>query len=263
MSGLEKEETITIHAQIDGKPFTKEEWNLVGVPDAKVAHDSSFALGKFDVSKSDEIGIYYLKPGFRAGGPYADIYKDATLDLSYDEPINGSDWKGSSQVHLKVEDTRTWFQRNLQRAIRMIVGGVLLFLILGYIPGIKKYLPKSLKKRPYIKCIPSEPGEKRKDRNGSFDKNVISTILPYISQTGVIKYVPKGVTGAPPLNVRAIKGKRMTITNIKAFAGKEYITLDGESIKKDCKKFETGASVNIRVKRGEWTYVCSPNQENR
>ena len=54
----------------------------------------------------------------------------------------------------------------------------------------------------------------------------------------------------------------MSITNIKAFAGKDYITFDGETIKKDIKKFETGAGVSIRVKRGEWTYVCSPNQSN-
>lgn len=261
MSGLEKEEYIEISAIIDGKQFTKEEWDLVGVPDAKVASESNFPLGKFDVAKLDEIGKYRLTPSFRAGGPYADVYKDTVLELSYSEQINGSEWKGTSLVNFKVEDNRTWFERNLQRAIRMIIGGVILFILLGYIPGIKKYLPKSLKKKPYILCKPSEPGEKRKERSGSVEKNLLSTILPYIPQTGTIKYVPKGVTGAPPLAVRAIKGKRMTITNIRALAGKDYITLDGESIKRDCKKFETGASVNIKVKRGEWTYVCSPNQE--
>lgn len=106
-------------------------------------------------------------------------------------------------------------------------------------------------------CIPSEPGEKRKDRNGVIEKNLLSTIIPYVSQTGSIKYVPKGVTGCPPLSVKAIKHHRMSITNVKAFAGKDYITFDGETIKKEVKKFETGAGVSIRVKRGEWTYAVS------
>ena len=43
----------------------------------------------------------------------------------------------------------------------------------------------------------------------------------------------------------------MSITNVKAFAGKDYITFDGETIKKEVKKFETGAGVSIRVKRGD------------
>ena len=91
----------------------------------------------------------------------------------------------------------------------------------------------------------------------------MSTIIPYVPQTGTIKIVPKGVTGAPPMSVRAIKRRRMTLTNVKAYAGKDYITFDGEAIKKDCKKFDTGAAVTIRVKRGEWTYVCSPNQSGK
>ena len=106
-------------------------------------------------------------------------------------------------------------------------------IFFGYLPFIKRYLPKSLKKKPYIKCIPSEPGQKRKDRSGVYSINLMSTIIPYVPQTGTIKIVPKGVTGAPPMSVRAIKHRRMALTNVKAYAGKDYITFDGEAIKKD------------------------------
>jgi len=122
-------------------------------------------------------------------------------------------------------------------------------------------LPKSLKKKPYVKCVPEELGAERKDRNGSTEKSLISTIIPYIPQTGKIKYVPKGVTGAPALEVKGIKNRRMSITNIKSFVGKEYITFDGTTIKKDITKYETSAGVQIKVQKNGWTYHCTPNQE--
>ena len=62
------------------------------------------------------------------------------------------------------------------------------------------------------------------------------------------------------MSVRAVKRRRMALVNVAAFAGKEHITFDGEAIKKDCKKFETGSGVIIRVKKSGWTYVCTPNQ---
>ena len=106
-------------------------------------------------------------------------------------------------------------------------------------------------------------GEKRKDRNGTVEKNLLSTIVPYVSQKGRIMYVPKGVTGCPALAVRAVRRRRMLVTNIKAFAEKDYITFDGETIKKDVKKYEISSGVSIRAKRGEWTYICTPSQTNK
>ena len=95
------------------------------------------------------------------------------------------------------------------------------------------------------------------------EKNTLSTIIPYVPQKGKIKYVPKGVTGCPTMEVKAVRNRRMALTNVKAFIGKDYIAFDGESIKKEVKKFETGSGVSIRVKRGEWTYICNPNQESK
>ena len=164
--------------------------------------------------------------------------------IVYQQQFDSETWQGETESILKLTDERSWWERNWDLAVKLAISLAVIFVLLGYLPFIKHYLPKSLKKKPYIKCIPSEPGEKRKDRNGVIEKNLLSTIIPYVPQTGSIKYVPKG------------------ITNVKAFAGKDYITFDGETIKKDIKKFETGAGVSIRVKRGEWTYVCSPNQSN-
>lgn len=54
----------------------------------------------------------------------------------------------------------------------------------------------------------------------------------------------------------------MRITNVKEFAGKDYITFDGVAIAMGVKKLEKNAGVSIRVDRDGWTYVCSPNKTN-
>lgn len=215
-----------------------------------------------DIEKSDELGVFELRPTFPNGKPSTGTYCDVNYRIVYQQQFGSETWQGETESILKLTDDRSWWERNWDLVVRLAISLAVVFVLLGYLPFIKHYLPKSLKKKPHIKCIPSEPGEKRKDRNGVIEKNLLSTIIPYVPQTGSIKYVPKGVTGCPPLSVKAIKHHRMSITNIKAFAGKDYITFDGETIKKDIKKFETGAGVSIRVKRGEWTYVCSPNQSN-
>jgi hypothetical protein len=129
-------------------------------------------------------------------------------------------------------------------------------------PFIKNYLPKSLKKKPYIRCVPTELGAERKDRNGSVEKNLLSTIIPYAPQKGTIKFVPKGVTGVPTMQVRAIKRRRMSVTNIKSYIGKN-ITFDGSTIKKDCKKFEISAGVILKVEKNGWKYMCTPSQSKK
>lgn len=182
-----------------------------------------------------------------------------------DYPINvrvtysdefGRELASSDSIKIAVKPYDKIFELLILLAILLAI----LFIVLGYLPFIKHYLPKSLKSKPYIKCVPNEPGEKRRDRKGSYEKSLLSTIIPYVSQKGKIKFVPPGVTGAPAMEVKAIKGRRMTITNIKAYAEKKNITFDGEYIRKDTRRFDTGASVNIKVKKGEWTYVCIPNQ---
>ena len=261
--GFASLENIRIRAKIDGSEFSQEQWDALSMPQIQLIDDKmDFKIELSDIEKSNELGIFELRPSFPNGKPSTGTYCDVNYRIVYQQQFGSETWQGETESILKLTDDRSWWERNWDLVVRLAISLAVVFVLLGYLPFIKHYLPKSLKKKPHIKCIPSEPGEKRKDRNGVIEKNLLSTIIPYVPQTGSIKYVPKGVTGCPPLSVKAIKHHRMSITNIKAFAGKDYITFDGETIKKDIKKFETGAGVSIRVKRGEWTYVCSPNQSN-
>ena len=261
--GFSEQKDIRIVAKIDGGDFTQEQWDALEAPQVQLEKDGrDFKIGLSELEKTDEPGVFRLKPEFPGGKPSTGTYQDVKYHISYQQQLGNETWQGKTDETLKLHDERSWWERNWDQAIKLVISLAILFVLLGYLPFIKHYLPKSLKRKPYIKCIPSEPGEKRKDRSGVFEKKLLSTLIPYIPQTGTIKYVPKGVTGCPLMQVRAIKHRRMTVTNIRAFAGKDYITFDGESIKKDVKKFETGAGVSIRTKRGEWTYVCTPNQSN-
>lgn len=259
-SGFEEIKPIVVKASIDGKEFTKEQWEAVKSPTVTLAEKQDFKMGDFKVEKTDKIGIYNVYPSLK-GTPSSGTYSDCDLKYEYKEKHGNETWSGTNELPIKMQDNRSWIERNRDLFIKLIILGILLFFIIGYLPFVKHYLPKSLKKKPYVKCVPEELGAQRKDRNGSTEKSLASTIIPYIPQTGKIKYVPKGVTGAPALEVRGIKNKRMTITNISAFAGKEYITFDGTAIKKDCKSFDTSAGVQIRVQKNGWTYHCTPNQE--
>ena len=97
---------------------------------------------------------------------------------------------------------------------------------------------------------------------GKFEKNLASTIIPYRPQTGTIRYVPKGVSGAPVLKVRAIRGNMMTIVNLKSFVDKA-VTFDGTSVRKDDKSLNIPSSVRIQYKYKTWTYTCYPNVDSK
>lgn len=255
---------IEIHAKIDGHDFTPEQWAMMDTPSIRLASGNrDFKIGEPTIEKTSTPGVFIVRPTIPGGKPSTGTYKDCDYSLSYSQQFGSETWSGDFEGTIKLYDSRSWWERNWDLFVKLIGLGIALFIIAGYLPFIKHYLPKGLKKKPYIKCVPSEPGEQRKERAGSVEKKLLSTIIPYVPQKGIIKYVPKGVTGAPALAVSGIKRRRMKVTNIKAFYGKENITFDNQVIKKDMKKFETGAALTLRVKARDWTYTCNLNQESK
>lgn len=259
-NGFEKTPPIKVHVTLDEKEISKSQWDKMDVPEVKLVNESEIELDNIKVEKDKECGCFNIYPSFKNDNLKGKEYHGGELLITYRKVHDNETWSGKGRIPLKISDERSWFEKNRDLIITLIIIAILFFIVLGYMPFVKHYLPKSLKKKPYIKCVPSELGADRKDREGLVEKNLASTIIPYVSQKGKIKYVPRGVTGAPALAVKAIKGRRMSITNIKAFANKDYITFDGTTIQKDINKFETGAGVCIKVNRNGWTYTCTPSQ---
>jgi hypothetical protein len=255
---------IEIQARIDGQAVSTEQWGRMEAPSIRLADERrDFRIGQPSIEKTDTPGIFVVRPVIPGDKPSTGTYQDTGYRLSYSQQMGSETWYGDMEGVMKFSDSRSWWERNWDLFVKLLGFGIVLFLLAGYLPFVKHYLPKGLKKKPYIKCVPSEPGEQRKDRDGLVEKKLLSTIIPYVPQKGTIKYVPKGVTGAPALAVSGIKRRRMKVTNIRAFYGKENITFDNQVIKKDMKKFETGAALTIRVKARDWTYTCNLNQERK
>lgn len=262
--GFESTPPTVVEMKLSGKTPSAEEWANMDTPKVRLERGlRTYRLSSPRIEKGSTPGELLLYPVLPDGKPSTGTYADTDFVLTYEQNVGMSTWVGEGVGTFRMTDTRSWWERNWDLFIKLAILLAVLFLICGYLPLFKHYLPKSLKKKPYIKCIPSEPGEKRKDRNGEFEKNFLSTILPYVPQKGKIKYVPKGVAGAPPMMVRGIKNRRMALSNFKAFIGKDYITFDGAALKNDIKKYETGAGLTVRTKRGGWTYTCTLNQESK
>lgn len=261
--GFESNGVIELKAKIDGKDFSESQWETVGVPSVVRTDNHRFKLDDFIVEKSDELGVYRISPAFLNGKPSYGTYVDCDFDLIYEEKHGEEVWAGNGTLPVKMQDTRSWIERNWDLFVKLLILGIILFIIAGYIPGIKKYLPSKLKKRPSIIAEPHIPGNEVEYYKGTLDKSLISTIIPYIPQTGTLKFVPAGVFGVPRMQLRASTGQRMILVNTKSFEGREHILIAGQPVINGSAKIRLTAGTNLVVEDAEWTYSCQPSNDNR
>lgn len=236
-------------------PLSAEQWELLGIPQIT----TKAALDPFRVERTDEIGKYLVYPVMKNNDPMQ------TATGTIDVHVEGSFVHGLSSAEGSVDDSfrintditdwarfLSWLSRN------WLWLSIVLFVVIwlfGYIPGVKKYLPRQLKKSPEIRCKSLKPGIKSKNAKGKLRRNFLSTILPYKSQTGKITFAPS--PNKKSIEVRAAGGSRMLITNVKSFAGKNQFTFDGSSIDKEqSKPYPISGSSNITYKTEGFEYSC-------
>lgn len=266
-NGFKKDMPMKLQATVDGNVPTSEQWELMEVPDVSFSEEPDFEMGNFRVEKDKECGIYNIYPtlGNEISGKE---YKDVDLNVSYKGKVGSETWAGNEKVTMEMKDSRSFLTKHRDMIFKAIVLLAILALLLGYVPGIKNYLPKKLKKRPVIKSKKvGNIGSKLPPSNGSFEKNITSTILPYIAEKGIIRYVPKGIAGAPKLQVKGLGSRgnsRMQITNMKDFANKKYMTFDGERAdmlcKTNSKTFNTSSALMITAEMRGIKYTCNLNE---
>lgn len=263
--GLEEGKYILVKASTEGGDLTPEEWEIMELPEIKLSKDGKKLLEEVGIAKTEEPGVFKLWPIIPEKGPTKNGgYEDVKYSIFYNQKVEDSIWTGTLKDQtLKFADTRPTWVKILEIIIKLIILGIILLLILGYMPFIKHYLPKSLKKKPLVRCKSNVLGVKSKDEVGNFEKKLAYTFIPYVAERGTIRFVPRGTSGAPVISVRAIKERRMTITNLGSFFNKPNITFDGNKIEKGMKKFDIGAGVTIQVKTKDWNYTCNPNQAKK
>ena len=266
-NGLKKDIPMKLQATVDGSVPTDEQWNRMEVPDVSFSEEPDFEMGNFRVEKDKACGIYNIYPtlGSEISGKE---YHDIDLNVSYRGKVGSETWAGNEKVPMKIKDSRSFLIKHRDLIFKSVVLLAILALLLGYVPGIKNYLPKKLKKRPAIKSKKvGNIGSKLPPSNGSFEKNITTTILPYVAEKGIIRYVPKGIAGAPKLQVKGMgsrRNSRMQITNMKDFANKKYVTFDGERADMLCqtnqKTFNTSSALMITAEMRGIKYTCNLNE---
>ena len=216
--GITPEEPIVVKALLDGRDLTEEEWASMGTPTAAIMSKVKFKLDDFKIEKMNEPGIYHIYPVLPNGKPSTGTYDDIDLGLNFAEQHGSESWSGSENFTLKMNDTRSWFERNWDLFIKLLGLGILLFILIGYIPGIKKYLPKRLKKRPLINAFSKEYGNTETYKGALKKAFWRTTIWPYIAERGTIKVAPGGVREMPVMQVKGAAKDRMLLMNVSAYA---------------------------------------------
>jgi len=255
-------EPILVQAKVDGRDITAAEWALMDEIPAAVASEGN--IGEFIVEKTQTPGQYALYPTLYQDSLSRTDATNSEILFSYNERIGNEVWSGDGTgeggLRLKMSDSRSWLERNLERLIRWAIIGLIILLILGYIPPFKKYLPRSLKAKPVITCTLRRPGPRPPPQKGALVKKTSSRLIPYTAEKAKIRFLPRGISGATPMDVKADGRNTMFITNIKSYAGKDGITFNGESIPQGANKPKVvSAGVLIEVRTKEMTYTCQPN----
>lgn len=257
--GLAGSAPIVLKATLEGNEFTEEQWQ--SVDDLQITQPAGEGRITFRTEKGQEPGTFYIYPVMEEGKRPKGDFTDLELAVRASGKSGPESWSGGTSVTVQVDDQRSWFEREFDNIVRAAICLAGLLLILGYVPLFKKRLPKKLKKMPEISCKPNIPGKRLWTAKGRFSKNRLSTLLPYIAETGTLRFLPSGVSGVPVMKLKAVGGNRMEIVNTKAYGGKTALTFDGVPVSKDAKKnLRKSAGTIIKYTTKDTDYTCIPSK---
>ncbi len=260
--GFEDTPPTKIKATVDGRDLTAEEWEAMQLPTATKTDAGYAKLNAFTVEKSDEIGVFLVTPTLN-GKPNSAVYSDCEIQLYYEAAHGIETWTASCTLPICMTDSRTWIERNRDLFVKLVIIACVIGYFFGFIPGIKKYIPKTMKQKPKVVAKPPiGSGQRVRNESGDLSKNIPSTIFPYCAQRATLRYTPKGTRGATNLKLRAKSKSAMVVTNSKVFVNNADFKIAGQSVR-DAKQtvLLTPASL-ITCKANNWTYTCYPNTEN-
>lgn len=252
---------VVLKVSVEGAEITGQQWEDFSLPKIRQTADGEKHLD-FSVVKTREPGRYEIYPVFVEEEPgLGDYGEEIDLHVSMSFRYGMETWSGEGEFTVSVEDTRSWFWKNVDKVIKMIIAGLVLLFLLGYVPGFKKYLPQKLKKAPAIKCEVRSGMRRTWEVKGKYTKNRLSVLLPYKAETATIRFVPRGVTGVPKLAVKAIGSNRMEIMNTKSYGGKKHITFDGAPVLQNpAKNLKKTAGLRIKCETSDIDYMCVLNK---
>lgn len=260
-SGFKADNPIQIKAMLEGKELTTEQWSEMTVPTVDGKLDGMKRVSEFVVEKSDTAGVFNVYPAVKENKLKSGLYSGGTYNVSYESKHGEAVWSGFMDGSFKVNDSRSWGNRYHDAIVIGIISLAIFGLLLGYIPGVKKYLPKSLANSPHITHVPHVLGMKANPSSGRLTK--MHTFIPYIAEEGNIK-VSQAMNVT--LHVKAKAKHKMLITNAADLgASKKYeVWIDGKKLTSDKNTHViTGAFGKSRVVTPTMEYECTFNRAYR
>ena len=241
------------------RPPTKEEW--AALDPSAVTFDSNGDLD-FQFVKGARPG----EATILVRAPDGDVYAATTGEISVTvTPADQGALRGqtSTPVRFTVVDDISAFDRFMHWfwtvGIWILVAIALLILVLGYL--LKKRFPRKLKKRPTIEGIPRVIGQQRLNGRGQFQVNGLRRILPFVADTGTLKYVPPGTMGFRPMQVKAGPRKMLRLTNWKEIAKQANVQVNGSPLDDSTMKEPMfGASAMITADTPQMSFEMTPSQ---
>lgn len=225
---MQADQPLEVQMLVEGAVPSEQEWEQVNVPAVSTVGTEERLLDAPVIEKSQTPGIFYITPNSEQKDFTHKPYTKDSFQLSMDQDVDSIPWRGEGTMSVQIRDDRPfWVKHGDWIASNWWLFVILLVLIalgIGYIPGVKKYLPKA-KKKPNISCDPKNRRVKPKNEPGLFKADAKSTWIPYIPQKATLRFVPK--------NSDDISERRMEL---------EAKTNRGTMLLKNAKGFKTSAA---------------------
>ena len=259
LKSLENSENeIVVTAKKNGNPLSEEQWDNAKLEvTAKDKDGNPFPI-EWDIKKGSEVSTWIVQPKYKDKDMFATGKGDFEVSYELSAEIDGESYVNSQKNKMNINDDKTIVDYLKRYWKHITISLLILILILGYVPPFKRRLPRSMKKSPTIECTAEKFGVNDMQVKGTFEKNMLTTILPYVAEKGSLTFSPAPVRKTAKL--KAAKGGGMLILNTSLFAGKENITFNGRSIQenqKGCYRIAAGTAISVTTP--EFTYTCIPN----
>jgi hypothetical protein len=167
VTNLNDSEAFIITIKQDGNLLTEEQWLNMALPTVatndrititEARHGAEISTFEFYIRQNDD-NRHETSSG------------EIVIGISAELEVDGILLGGDESVTVEIKDDISFFDKFLYWFKNWWWLLLLIFIILGYTPLFKKYLPKSLKKSPEIKCKPLKSTPKLVTFKGKYKRN--------------------------------------------------------------------------------------------
>ena len=241
------------------RPPTQEEWAGLTSADVEFLGDSNL---EFEIVKEVTPGKLRLLVRAPGGDVYAADTGNLQVTVRSSRVYDQQESAAEGLVQLEVIDDLSFMDRliNWFKTIgwKLLLALLLLILLLGYL--FKKRFSKRMKAKPTIIGTPKRIGIPEVQEHGKFQRNTLRRFLPFVADTGTLKYVPSAAIGFRTMKLKAVRGKAMTVTNWREIAQKDNTEINGNPLGPDSTRAPIfGASSNITASTPDMTYDMTPS----